>query len=136
MSVLAFDFGGTKLAAALIDLDHPEKLDVHRAITPAEEGPDAVLAAMFQLGKQACFTSNQKPTAVGISYGGPVTPDRQRCVLSNHIPGWVDFPLVEIAERGRCNHIAGVFQPFGHFRDEFCREFGRRLAGREVAERV
>ena len=98
MTILAFDFGGTKLAAALIDLNHPAQVQRLVAPTPAEEGPDAVLEAMFGLGNQACRSSKAKPTAVGISYGGPVSPDRQRCVLSNHIPGWVDFPLVKRVE--------------------------------------
>lgn len=98
MTVLAFDFGGTKLAAALIDLNHPAQVQRLVAPTPAEEGPDAVLEAMFALGNQACQSSKAKPTAVGISYGGPVSPDRHRCVLSNHIPGWVDFPLVKRVE--------------------------------------
>lgn len=94
MAVLAFDFGGTKLTAALVN---PETGEIHhqnRRTTPAQQGADACLQAMFALGEELFIGSKIEPEAIGISYGGPVSPDRQRCVLSNHIPGWVDYPLV------------------------------------------
>ncbi|MEE4194066.1 MAG: ROK family protein [Anaerolineae bacterium] len=95
MTILAFDFGGTKLAAAFVETTRGEILHKLTIATPAEKGADACLQAMFDLGESLIGKFAEKPTAIGISYGGPVTPDQQRCVLSNHIPGWVDYPLVE-----------------------------------------
>ncbi len=99
MIILAFDFGGTKLAAAFVETTRGEILDRLTIATPAEQGADACLRAMFELGEGLMMNTAEKPAAIGISYGGPVTPDRQRCVLSNHIPGWVNFPLVEKTQR-------------------------------------
>ena len=94
-SVLAFDFGGTKLAAAIINPHTGTLLSKLTAPTPASDGAGACLDAMFTLGEMLMGNTTAPLAAIGISYGGPVTPDRKRCVLSNHIPGWMDFPLVE-----------------------------------------
>lgn len=91
--VLALDFGGTKLAAGLIDLAD-ERL-VAREVQPTPPG-DArgVLAAMVALAR-ALLARGSAPVAVGVSFGGPVDVARGRVLRSHHVPGWEDFPLAE-----------------------------------------
>lgn len=70
--VLSLDFGGTKLAAAVVDLA-TEKIvsPVIRQLTPVSEGAEGTLRAMIECGKQALasFSRPQSVKAVGISFG-------------------------------------------------------------------
>lgn len=96
--VLSMDFGGTKLAAAVVDLT-TEKIvsPVIRQLTPVSEGAKGTLRAMIECGKQAIasFSQPQSVKAVGISFGGPVSEDRQSVLLSNHVADWNGVPLVK-----------------------------------------
>lgn len=96
--VLSLDFGGTKLAAAVVDLA-TEKIvsPVIRQLTPVSEGAEGTLRAMIECGKQALasFSQPQSVKAVGISFGGPVSEDRQSVLLSNHVADWNGVPLVK-----------------------------------------
>jgi len=96
--VLALDFGGTKLAAAVVDLG-TEKIvsPVIRQPTPVADGADGTLKAMIDCGKQALAALGQPQTvkAVGISFGGPVSKDRKSVLLSNHVANWNGAPLVD-----------------------------------------
>jgi glucokinase len=96
--VLALDFGGTKLAAAVVDLG-AEKIvgSIILHPTPVAEGADGTLKAMIDCGKQALAAFGQPKTvkAVGISFGGPVSKDRKSVLLSNHVANWNGAPLVD-----------------------------------------
>ncbi|MDD5367895.1 MAG: ROK family protein [Anaerolineaceae bacterium] len=96
--VLALDFGGTKLAAAVVDLAAEKFVSpVIRQLTPVSQGASGTLAAMIDCGKQALATFAQPDSvkAVGISFGGPVSEDRQTVLLSNHVANWNGAPLVK-----------------------------------------
>ncbi len=96
--VLCLDFGGTKLAATIVDLGL-EKIvgPVIRQQTPVSEGASGTLLAMLACGRQALQACGQahKVSAVGISFGGPVSADRRSVLLSNHVADWNGAPLVE-----------------------------------------
>jgi glucokinase len=96
--VLALDFGGTKLAAAVVNLA-TEKIvsPIIRRPTPALEGANGSLRAMIACGKQAIDACTQPSSvkAVGISFGGPVSGDRRRVLLSHHVADWNGVPLIE-----------------------------------------
>ncbi len=96
--VLALDFGGTKLAAAVVDLG-TEKIvsPVIRQPTPIAEGASGTLQAMIACGRQALagFDRPGSIKAVGISFGGPVSKDRKSVILSNHVANWNGAPLVD-----------------------------------------
>ncbi len=113
--ILALDFGGTKLSAALFGLQEPRAksaqegsssrpspplrellssyavLDRRRVITPA--GADAAyeLAAMLALARD--LLAGRAPAAVGVSFGGPVDFDAGVVRLSHHVRGWEALPL-------------------------------------------
>ncbi len=113
--VLALDFGGTKLAAAVVSLVE-EKIvgPIIRQPTPVSEGATGTLKAMIACGQQALAVSDQaRPvSAVGISFGGPVSNDRQSVLLSNHIANWNGAPLV--AEISQAFQIPAVMDNDGN----------------------
>lgn len=95
--VLALDIGGTKLAAAVITADgHTHGLSVES--TGREGGPE-IIGRLFEMAQGAIVTSGfDDVSAVGISCGGPL--DSQHGILTGplHLPGWVNIPIVEMAE--------------------------------------
>jgi glucokinase len=97
--VLALDIGGTKLAVAVVTSDGVTHALSYRP-TRREEGPDAVLRRLFDMGHEAISASGLGPVAaVGISCGGPL--DAAAGVLESplHLPGWINVPIVAMAER-------------------------------------
>ena len=119
--ILALDFGGTKLTAALFTEQNstPGRQDAkrqaertfapsrpgafaltssRRVFTPA--GADAAheLDAMLALADE--LLAGRPPAAVGVSFGGPVDFATGIVRLSHHVRGWDSFPLRDrLAER-------------------------------------
>jgi glucokinase len=98
-AVLALDIGGTKLAAGVVTPDGA----VHGMVvepTRRDEGPGVIIPRLFDLGRRAIAESGiaDPMAAVGISCGGPLDADTG--VLSGplHLPGWIDIPIVRMAE--------------------------------------
>jgi glucokinase len=90
-ALLAIDIGGTKLAAARVDesaaLDHR----VSRP-TPGHAEPDELFAALVELVSPLIAGPENRPRAVGVGCGGPMTRGGER-VSPLNIPAWRDFPL-------------------------------------------
>jgi len=96
--VLALDFGGTKLAAAVVDLGRGKIVSpVIRQQTPVSEGASGTLKTMIECGKKAIdsFDSPRLVSAVGISFGGPVSSDRKSVLRSIHVSNWDGVLLVD-----------------------------------------
>ena len=98
--LLALDFGGTKLSAALYTPTltiHPTWKDIRRVYS--RPGADAAYdqATMLGLAREMLATYGQ-PSAVGVSFGGPVDYERGLVRLSHHVPGWEDTPLAQQLE--------------------------------------
>ena len=94
--ILALDFGGTKLSAAVIDRRRIEAGNLHwrahqRRFTPPETG--AAGEREIMLGMARDLLESRRPVAVGISFGGPVDYRRGVIRLSHHVPGWENVPL-------------------------------------------
>ncbi len=91
---MGLDIGGTKLAAGVVD----EGGRVHSFLvepTRAEEGPEAVLTRLFELGRRSA--EGFKVRRAGVACGGPL--DAKRGTVSPlHLPGWEDVPLRSRAE--------------------------------------
>jgi glucokinase len=94
--ILALDFGGTKLAAALVEADTKKLLADRRTLSPPNANASTDLAIMRSLIDELLQT--QKPTAIGVSFGGPVDAKTGTVRLSHHVPGWENLPLQEILE--------------------------------------
>lgn len=99
LPVLALDIGGTKLATAVVTPDGR----THGSLTEPtrkERGPDEVIAHLFDMGRRSMAAAGvDSVTAVGISCGGPL--DAAAGVLTGplHLPGWIEVPIVDLAQR-------------------------------------
>ena len=113
--ILALDFGGTKLSAALFQKEvatdftdnkdlRKEKsaesvqsvvscspLDLRRVVTPPDADAAYELAAMIGLAREMLV--GRAPAAVGVSFGGPVEYATGIVRLSHHVRGWENMPL-------------------------------------------
>jgi len=96
--VLALDIGGTKLAAGVVDASGEVRSFV---VAPTPDGPEAGLARLWELGREAVADSGvgwPAIAAVGIACGGPLDPRRGILVSPPHLPGWRNLPVVAMAE--------------------------------------
>ena len=101
-AVLSLDFGGTKLAAAVVDVGKGKIVSpVIRRQTPVSEGAGGTLQSMIECGKQALASIDQPQLvkAVGISFGGPVSTDRKSVLRSIHVSNWNNVSLVDEISR-------------------------------------
>ncbi|HAF70918.1 MAG: Glucokinase [Acetothermia bacterium 64_32] len=89
--ILALDFGGTKLAAAVAVPGERGFLAKATAPSPTKKSAEADRKIILKLA--ARVLAGRKPAAVGVSFGGPVQAEEGRVVLSHHVPGWEGFPL-------------------------------------------
>jgi glucokinase len=95
-SVLAFDIGGTKLAAGVVDAAG----GVHSfAVVPtdAARGPEDGMRRLFELGRRVVDESGvpwAEIELIGIGCGGPLDPASGVLIAPPHLTGWVDVPLV------------------------------------------
>jgi glucokinase len=96
-SILALDFGGTKLAAALVESGCREWLRYERRISP--ENADAKTDLEIMRSLIASLLQGTIPTAIGVSFGGPVDATTGTVRLSHHVPGWENIPLKNLLEQ-------------------------------------
>jgi len=93
---LAFDFGGTKLAAGLVNTRDGTIIDHRKNPTPSQKGAKASLAKMVQMGKSLIeHNPGFHPIHIGVSFGGSVSKDRKSIGRSIHIHGWDQFPITD-----------------------------------------
>lgn len=94
--LLALDFGGTKLSAAILNDGESTWRDVRRIFSPPDADAGYDLHTMFQMAKE--LLQSRRPAAIGVSFGGPVDHDSGVVRLSHHVPGWEDTPLAQQLE--------------------------------------
>jgi glucokinase len=99
-SVLAFDIGGTKLAAGVVDTAGAVR---SFAVVPtdAARGPEDGMRRLFELGRRAVDESGvpwAQIEVIGIGCGGPLDPASGVLIAPPHLTGWVDVPLVARTE--------------------------------------
>lgn len=91
--LLALDYGGTKLSAAMAERGAREWRALERHQSPPHHDARYEQATMLALAHK--LLGDKKPAAIGVSFGGPVDAKHGRVILSHHIPGWDDTPLRE-----------------------------------------
>jgi glucokinase len=89
MSTLAIDVGGTKYSVAVFEGKRMVERQSHA--TDREGGRDWMLASLEGVIKT--LAGRHRFDCCGIGFGGPVNFERQRVILSTHVPGWNDFDL-------------------------------------------
>ncbi|MEJ6482140.1 ROK family protein [Nostoc punctiforme UO1] len=94
--ILALDFGGTKLAAALVNIGSRKWLRYERRLSPVGANASTDLEIMRSLIYS--LLEDAKPAAIGVSFGGPVDASTGTVRLSHHVAGWENIPLKGLLE--------------------------------------
>ncbi|AUT03379.1 sugar kinase [Nostoc sp. CENA543] len=94
--ILALDFGGTKLAAGIVNADSREWLNYERRFSPSNADANTDLEIMRSLIHS--LLPETTPAAIGVSFGGPVDATTGTVRLSHHVPGWENIPLKNLLE--------------------------------------
>lgn len=89
MSTLVIDIGGTKFTLAVFEQHRIVERESHA--TDRSGGRDWMLARIGEAIRE--LAGRHRIESCGIGFGGPVDFQRQRVVLSTHVPGWDDFDL-------------------------------------------
>lgn len=100
-AVLALDIGGTKLAAGVVSADGT-LLSSAGCPTRVQDGPEAALKRLFELGEKALAETGAAPhelLGTGIGCGGPLDSATGTLIRPPHLPGWIDIPVVELARK-------------------------------------
>ena len=92
--ILALDFGGTKLAAGVVNLGFRQWVDYQRRLSPADADVSTDLEIMRSLIHS--LLQDTKPAAMGVSFGGPVDAITGTVRLSHHVKGWENMPLRDL----------------------------------------
>lgn len=89
--LLALDFGGTKLTAAVISLGSNQWQAHRRAFSPPNADANTDIKIMIALARDVLAA--EQPTAIGVSFGGPVDFKTGKVRLSHHVPAWENIEL-------------------------------------------
>lgn len=89
--LLALDFGGTKHTAAVISPGANHWQAHRRTFSPPNADAQTDIKIMISLARDVL--SGEKPTAIGVSFGGPVDFSTGTVRLSHHVPGWENIEL-------------------------------------------
>lgn len=95
--ILALDFGGTKLAAAMVNLGSRQWLRYERCLSLENANASTDLSIMRSLIHS--LLQSAKPAAIGVSFGGPVDATTGTVRLSHHVSGWENIPLKDLLEK-------------------------------------
>lgn len=94
--LLALDFGGTKLTAAITSPGNCHWHAHKQTFSPPHADASTDIKIMISLAQE--LLSTEKPTAIGVSFGGPVDFKTGTVRLSHHVPGWENIPLQKLLE--------------------------------------
>ncbi len=89
--ILALDYGGSKLSAALVQRGATTWADLRRLPSPPGHDAHYDQTTMLRLAHE--LLGDRRPAAIGVSFGGPVLQSQGVVILSHHIPGWENTPL-------------------------------------------
>ncbi len=99
--ILGIDLGGTKILTAVIN-PRGEILSRDRSVTPAQEGPQAVVKSILESTNRALEQAHIAAsglTAVGLGAPGLSNPDTGILYTSPHLPKLKDVPLRDIIQK-------------------------------------
>ena len=99
---LAIDFGGTKLAACIVEKTTGKIFNYQRRMTPRNSTFDESMELVKMMGDEILNAwrkeHSEKVTGVGVSFGGPISEDSTIVLKSHHVEGWENFPLPAVFE--------------------------------------
>lgn len=94
--ILALDFGGTKLTAAVISPGTNYWQAHRRAFSPPNADANTDIKIMTTLAREVL--GEEQPAAIGVSFGGPVDYTTGTVRLSHHVPGWENIQLLSMLQ--------------------------------------
>lgn len=92
-SVIAFDIGGTKMAAAVVASDGTV-LSSGRVATPVTDDGELIYRTLVTLGQDVIGYAGHAPAVAGAGCAGPMRYP-EGIVSPLNAPGWREFPLKE-----------------------------------------
>ncbi|MFC1870539.1 ROK family protein [Chloroflexota bacterium] len=99
--ILGIDLGGTKILTAVANTKGV-MLSRDHSITPAKEGPDAVVKSVLESVSRVldqAHIATADLTAIGVGAPGLSNPETGLLFTSPNLPGWKDVPLRDIIEK-------------------------------------
>jgi glucokinase len=99
--VLAFDVGGTKLAAAVFSVDHHRLCKVQSLPAMAQQRPAVTLMNLKRVGEQARKQAGVEgqPLAVGMGSPGPLDTKNGRLLAVDNLPNLAGFDMAGFIEQ-------------------------------------
>lgn len=122
--ILAFDLGGTKIAAAIFDLEHRRVGDIQAIPTMAQQPAKVTLTNLKRVGEQVRRKAQLEgpPLAVGMGSPGPLDTKNGRLLETDTLPSLMHFHMARFIE--------GEFSaPLFLENDANCFVLGEALAG-------
>ena len=90
--IAAIDLGGTRMRVALVG-EATHILAQRKVATPAEEGPEGVVARMAELVRGLAGEVGREPAAACVAAPGPLDPATGIVHDAPNLSGWREFPL-------------------------------------------
>ena len=97
-TVLAADFGGTNLRAAIVD-DAGELVERHDIPTPAEATPEGILEKIADLLAGIIPVTGEKPVAACLAVPGLINADEGKVIVAPNIAGFRNLVLTTPMEK-------------------------------------
>ncbi|MBV9928708.1 MAG: ROK family protein [Acidobacteria bacterium] len=96
--VAGIDIGGTKIALAVADLEGRIIEQKRFPARTSERGPHAIIEEALSEIERMLGSAGSRLDAVGIGCGGPLDRARGLILSPPNLPGWDEFPVVQIVE--------------------------------------
>lgn len=97
-TVLAADFGGTNLRAAIVE-EGGELLERHDILTPSEATPEGILGKIAELLGGIVETSGERPVAACLAVPGLINADEGKVLVAPNIAGFRNLVLTTPIEQ-------------------------------------
>jgi glucokinase len=97
-AIAGIDIGGTKIAVALADTDG-RLISLSRFATRVERGPYSILEEAVKEVERMIDEESARLAAVGVGCGGPLDRERGLILSPPNLPGWDEFPIIELLEK-------------------------------------
>jgi glucokinase len=97
--VVGVDIGGTKTALMATEIATGNDLGHDRFPTPADEGPDRMVADLVDAVQELVERVGRQPEdlkAIGLAVPGQVVRDVGRIIEAGNLAGWQDVPLRDV----------------------------------------
>jgi glucokinase len=98
-TIAGIDIGGTKIAVALATTDG-RVLSLSRFPTEVERGPHRIIERAVSEVRRMAEENEAHLLAVGVGCGGPLDRARGLILSPPNLPGWDEFPITELVEKG------------------------------------